>query len=184
MEVASRPTSLSHFSSIVIFLVEPDHTASYGPLLKCRDCGNDRPSEEYRWVNRKNRRGKVYRYKILRCKTCTSTRDNEKLAAKQARWLLKGYRKRDREAGFGPTDLDYDTVESLIREPCSYCEDTKITMTLDRKDVVPACFRCNMLRGSMPYEAWLYVAKTVKEARLLGLFGTWIGPSANRLRKH
>jgi hypothetical protein len=106
--------------------------------------------------------------------------------------MLKGYRKTDRASGLGPTDLSYDIIEDLIRNPCFYCDETEITMTLDRIDntighirsnVVPACFRCNMLRGSMPYAAWLVVSKAVKEARLLGLFGSWAGPSSSKLRK-
>jgi len=57
-------------------------------------------------------------------------------------------------------------------------------MTLDRIDndkghtqdnVVPACIRCNYARRSMPYEAWLVVAKGMREAREQGLFGDWTG---------
>jgi hypothetical protein len=57
-------------------------------------------------------------------------------------------------------------------------------MTLDRIDndkghtednVVPACIRCNYTRRSMPYEAWLVVAKGMREARERGLFGEWTG---------
>jgi len=172
----------------------PDRVASYEPgsLRICKDCDEPRPIEEYRWQNRKGRNGKVYRYKIGRCRSCICTRDNERLAAKQARWMLKSYRKRDRQAGFPLTDLDYKVVEELISQLCTYCEETEITMTLDRIDnnlghvranVVPACFRCQMLRGSMPYGAWLRIAKVVKEVRLEGLFGDWIGPASNRLRK-
>jgi hypothetical protein len=172
----------------------PNHVAQYEPGSKrvCKDCNQPWPIETYRWINRKNRNGKVYRYRIWCCTRCICTRDNEKLAAKQARWMLKSYRKRDRQAGFSSTDLNYKTVEELISHPCSYCEETELTMTLDRinnnqghmrANVVPACFRCQMLRGSMPYEAWLRIAKVVKEVRLEGLFGDWVGPAASRLRK-
>jgi hypothetical protein len=193
LEVAViEPEHTPYSIPIVLSSMVPDHVATYGLTIRCRDCGKDHPSDEFRWINRRGRSGKVYRTKIHRCRRCTSTRDNEKLAAKQARWMLKSYRKRDREAGFSPTDLDYKSVEELVSQPCSYCEDTELTMTLDRVDnnqghvranVLPACFRCQMLRGSMPYKAWLRIAKVVKEVRLAGLFGEWIGPSAHRLRK-
>lgn len=57
-------------------------------------------------------------------------------------------------------------------------------MSLDRIDnskghiqanVVPACIRCNYLRGSMPHEAWLNLVPTIRETRIKGLFGTWTG---------
>jgi hypothetical protein len=57
-------------------------------------------------------------------------------------------------------------------------------MTVDRIDnnkghlltnVVPACLRCNLARGDMPYEAWLCLVPGLKEAREKGLFGAWIG---------
>lgn len=55
-------------------------------------------------------------------------------------------------------------------------------MTLDRKDntighvqsnVVPACYRCNLTRGDMPYEAWVYLIDGMRLAREAGAFGNW-----------
>ncbi len=55
-------------------------------------------------------------------------------------------------------------------------------MTLDRKDntlghvmsnVVPSCYRCNMFRRDMPYEAWLIMAITMREVADRGLLGDW-----------
>ncbi len=55
-------------------------------------------------------------------------------------------------------------------------------MTLDRLDnskghtkenVVPACYRCNMIKGNMPYEAWKFMVDGVKQARLANAFGEW-----------
>jgi hypothetical protein len=179
----------------------PDHVVFYEPgsLRVCTDCKSPKPIEEYRWINRKDRiprkngkTGRVTRCRIKRCRSCVCIRDNEKLAAKQARWMLKNYRKRDRKQGFVPTDLDYKTVEELISKPCFYCGETEITMTLDRIDnslghvrsnVNPACFRCNVFRGAMPYEAWILISKGMREARERGLFGTFIGKGQGRLRK-
>ena len=80
----------------------------------------------------------------------------------------------------------------MITQPCSYCLDTEAKMTLDRIDntightqanVVPACLRCNVTRGSMPYEAWKVVSLGMKSARELGLFGAWTGGTAGNLRQ-
>lgn len=55
-------------------------------------------------------------------------------------------------------------------------------MTVDRIDnnlahtksnVKPACVRCNHIRGSMPYQAWIYLVPIVRQAYELGLFGDW-----------
>ncbi len=55
-------------------------------------------------------------------------------------------------------------------------------MTLDRIDngfghtksnVVPACYRCNLIRGSMPYNAWLNIVDAIRQTYELGLFGDW-----------
>jgi hypothetical protein len=79
-------------------------------------------------------------------------------------------------------DLDVDFVHAAISEGCSYCGDTDSRMTLDRIDndfghtknnVVSACLRCNLTRGSMPFAAWAIIAPKMREARLAGLFGDW-----------
>lgn len=55
-------------------------------------------------------------------------------------------------------------------------------MSLDRIDnlkphnqnnVNPSCVRCNLTRGDMPYEAWLFISPKIREAREKGLFGDW-----------
>lgn len=89
----------------------------------------------------------------------------------------------DRKSGY-TNDLTKDFIRDAIKDGCQYCGETTIRMTLDRIDntkghtmdnVVPACIRCNYARRSMPYDAWLVVAKGMKEARESGLFGTWTG---------
>lgn len=86
-------------------------------------------------------------------------------------------------------DLTRGDVASMVALPCSYCGDTNARMTLDRIDnskghtkgnVVPACYRCNMIRRNMPYEAWLLIAPAIKTAREAGAFGDWsCGPHSN-----
>jgi hypothetical protein len=81
-------------------------------------------------------------------------------------------------------DLTYDLVKSLLGMACSYCGESGLRMTLDRIDnslghlqsnVVPACVRCNYSRGTMPYEAWLFLVPGLREARESGSFGDWVG---------
>lgn len=81
-------------------------------------------------------------------------------------------------------NLTIEYIAELIKNPCTYCEETNLQMTLDRMNnslghiignVVPACIRCNLIRKAMPYEAWLLLAPALKEAREKSLFGDWIG---------
>lgn len=96
--------------------------------------------------------------------------------------IYRDSRRSDREAGLGDNDLDPIFVEEAIRSGCSYCGEVSLRMTLDRIDndrshtktnVNPSCIRCNLLRGSMPYVAWLHLVPAVREARELGLFDEW-----------
>ena len=103
--------------------------------------------------------------------------------------VLQDCRSSDRKKGRIGNDLDRCFVESLITQECSYCGEKKIRITLDRKDnalahtksnVVPCCIRCNYLRGSMPYTAWLHIVPSIREARILGLFGDWKSKPLNK----
>jgi hypothetical protein len=96
---------------------------------------------------------------------------------------LSDSRKADRKRSW-TSDLTLELVEQLLTLPCSYCGDSKGRMTLDRVDnsighlasnLVPACLRCNYVRRDMPYQAWLIVARGMKEANEKGLFGSWWG---------
>jgi len=81
-------------------------------------------------------------------------------------------------------NLTKDFIAEYIAKGCSYCGEKTIRMTLDRIDnerghtmdnVVPACIRCNYIRGNMPYEAWLCFKAALRRARREGLFGDWTG---------
>jgi hypothetical protein len=83
-------------------------------------------------------------------------------------------------------NLDLPFIQEMISKPCTYCErhDLKI-MTLDRIDnlighvktnIVPSCIRCNLIRSTMPYNAWIVISKYVHKANDLGLFKNWEGP--------
>jgi hypothetical protein len=89
----------------------------------------------------------------------------------------------DRKRGL-ISDLTRDAIEKLIARSCTYCGETALRMTLDRIDnaighltsnIVPACIRCNYLRGNMPYQAWLVLVPGVRQAREMGFFGGWTG---------
>jgi hypothetical protein len=100
-----------------------------------------------------------------------------------ARRILKDCRTNDRKKGM-ECDLDFQFVHERIQQPCFYCGEADYRRSLDRIDnnkghcktnVVTACVRCNLTRTTMPYEAWLIVAKGMREARERGLFGDWFG---------
>lgn len=97
--------------------------------------------------------------------------------------VLRYCRNADKRRGH-EHDLSLEFVRDLLSKPCSYCGDTLLRMTLDRienklghtrKNVVPACVRCNYARRDMPYQAWLELVPALKSARLKGLFGDWTG---------
>jgi hypothetical protein len=99
------------------------------------------------------------------------------------RFVLMDSRKSDKKRGRA-NDLTLEFCEGALRQPCSYCGGSAIRMTLDRVDnsighvqsnVVPACIRCNYVRGAMPYQAWLCLVEGVRVAMNQGLFGDWTG---------
>jgi hypothetical protein len=135
------------------------------------------------------------RHRRRTCKVCVDKqRDPATLKEKRRRvaarrreerpWMdtVLDSRNSDRKAGRKGHDLDWAFVKEVTSKGCSYCGETSLRMTLDRIDndrahsksnVVPACIRCNYLRGSMPYSAWLHIVPAVRSARDLGLFGSW-----------
>ena len=94
--------------------------------------------------------------------------------------LWEDYRKSDQKKG-RINDLTKDQVKDLLSKSCFYCEETE-NMSIDRIDndlghllsnVNPSCMRCNLVRGDMPYEAWLTVTEGMKKARTMGQFSNW-----------
>ena len=79
-------------------------------------------------------------------------------------------------------NLTKDFVEAAIANGCSYCGDKETKMTMDRIDntkghttdnVVAACYRCNMIRRSMPYPAWIQIVPAIRKTFEDGLFDDW-----------
>jgi hypothetical protein len=100
-----------------------------------------------------------------------------------ARRILQDCKNSDKRHG-RITDLDFAYIQEAIEHPCVYCGEMNYRRSLDRIDnalghtkenVVTACVRCNLTRSTMPYEAWLIVAKGMREAREKGLFNDWFG---------
>lgn len=92
-------------------------------------------------------------------------------------------RSSDKKKGL-KNNLTKEFIDETISNGCIYCGNTTLRMTLDRIDntighimdnVVPACIRCNYIRGSMPYDAWLSLKDGLIQAEQLGLFGNWTG---------
>lgn len=87
----------------------------------------------------------------------------------------------DRKAGRA-NDLTVEFIRQQIENPCGYCGEAALRMTLDRVDnsighvmtnVVACCVRCNYVRRDMPHPAWQVVARAMATARSSGLFQTW-----------
>jgi hypothetical protein len=124
-----------------------------------------------------------FQHKRRKCNKCKNKFDYKSALSKpqgKAKILLRNFKHCDKQRGL-KTDLDLELVDTFISKPCSYCGETN-GIGLDRIDnslghvygnVVPCCYRCNFLRKDMPYEAWCFIAPTIKTVRELGLFGEW-----------
>lgn len=156
----------------------------------CKKCGLSKPVTSFGITGKGRHRRRV-------CHKCNQTpwgkKTVEQVRAKReyikkrrqnnpAQTILTDCRHSDRKSGFGKNDLDLLFVQKTISNGCSYCGDVSIRMTLDRIDnsightrtnVKSCCIRCNYLRGSMPYPAWLAIVASVRFAREHGLFGSW-----------
>lgn len=142
----------------------------------CKPCKNSQCGERYK---RDAHAAKVYYQKY-----------QQKIRDDRARSILIDSRKSDRKKGLD-NDLDLPFIERAIEQPCSYCRDETCIKTLDRIDndightqsnVVVSCLRCNIVRGSMPYGAWLYLADGMRRAREDGLLGDWNTASVAKRR--
>lgn len=80
-------------------------------------------------------------------------------------------------------NLTLDFIKTTLSVgKCSYCEESKYKLTLDRIDnnkghttdnVIVSCNNCNIIRGNIPYDAWMCIVPGVKKARELGLLNNW-----------
>ena len=163
----------------------------------CRSCKRERPFKRF---SKFTKNGKEYRRHICHaCKQRIERRDPKVRARynvaqsrqrenNPVRFIWTDSRKTDRKKG-RENDLTKEFIEEQISKGCSYCGETELRMTMDRIDnnlghmqdnVVPACIRCNYIRGTVPYEAWLCLKPGLRRARKQGLFGDWTGQTRQR----
>lgn len=163
-------------------------------MRKCKGpCGKPKPLEAFEL----KRNG----YRRRTCMSCRNAAYDQKNPGRRVaysrqyrknnphKFIVIDSRSSDRKAGLQGNDLDSEFVASMIQQGCSYCGGASLRMTVDRKDntkphtktnVVPCCLRCNYMRGSMPYEAWVHLVPAVREAYEKGLFGSWRTEPLNR----
>lgn len=171
----------------------------------CKTCNTRKPIEEF-GLNSPARNGKRYRRCHCRpCHTkirkgyatspeATRRAEQKRLSKATAEraanertehYIRLDTRASDRKKG-RKNDLTKEFIAEQIAKGCTYCGESQIRMTLDRIDndrghtmdnVVSACVRCNHVRGDMPYEAWVVVARAMRRVRKQGLFGDWRGRS-------
>jgi hypothetical protein len=183
--------STSHFTGCTEYKSYQNRT--------CKKCQKLKSLEEFEVIIRSNGQ-----YRKWTCKTCYAIaryagpegeqrriRDNatkkewikicRQNPINRSQFLWQDSRKADRKRGLENT-LSKEQVSNLISQACSYCGETSLKMTLDRKDnslghteenCVPCCLRCNFIRRDMPYEAWVKLAPTIRKIREAGLFGAW-----------
>jgi hypothetical protein len=153
----------------------PDRSGGYRRRT-CRICETEvRVARGYS----KDGPASVERRRLAKQKYERSLRDNPDMRATA---IFVDSRRSDRKHG-RIFDLEKNHIADAIARGCSYCGNHNLMMTLDRKDnsightrenVVPACCRCNLVRGEMPYEAWLLVAPSMKLAFEQGAFTDWV----------
>lgn len=121
------------------------------------------------------------------CKACRK----KKGTSGAIRRRLDKYRTSDKKRGLEST-LTAEQLREILSKECSYCG-SSFKMTADRKDnslghtfenCVPACFRCNIMRTHVPYDAWLMISVAVKQAFEAGLLPDWdnLGPGVTNSR--
>ena len=143
----------------------------------CTGCGKDKPltSQYFDEVHQN----------IFRniCRQCLTNRHQQadKIRTDRPRAILEDSRCSDRKRNL-TNDLGYDFIAEMISRPCAYCGAVDQIMTLDRIDntkghtmsnVIPACYRCNLIRRDMPYEAWQYLVPGLRAAYEAGTLGDW-----------
>jgi len=159
----------------------------------CTKCGKDKPLAAF---SRANKGSEKRRRQCNQCRSSQKRNGNlekyrttDRMKAQKKRkedlvgTILTDSRKSDRKKSLS-NNLTKEFLSGVLSQPCSYCGETTLRMTLDRIDnslghlqsnVVPACIRCNYARRAMPHKAWLCLVPGMREARGKGLFGDWTG---------
>jgi hypothetical protein len=158
---------------------------------KCKDCESKPKIEEYRVCECCGDKKLIIKFKFIeqkyyskKCKICSRASGRKKyLTDKENNYhsiLFSSYKKEDRKKN-REFNLTKEFIKDTISKGCQYCEATK-QVGLDRIDntighivnnVIPCCRRCNVIRGTMPYETWLHFVPTLKFINKNNLFGDW-----------
>jgi len=122
-------------------------------------------------------------YYRTECKKCNNIKSRIYAKTNVDSKILHNSRRMDK-INNRQNEMTREIIRNLLSKPCHYCESIDIKMSIDRIDnnightilnTVPACIRCNNLKGSMPKEAWLYLVPKIKGITNIGLFGNWVG---------
>lgn len=148
-------------------------------MRTCGVCGAEKPLTEY-YIRIRNGRHIEVR---PACRPCHNRRTVEGRKRVSPSAALCRYKQSAVKKGLS-FDLDLPFVEAALASPCSYCGDDSILMTLDRVDsslgyvrqnCTPSCLRCNLVKADMPVAAWRMLVPVMREARIQGAFGGWVG---------
>lgn len=153
----------------------------------CKDCETTKSESSFELI----RGGPKRRRSCWTCRARKKRKHNPaQYAQMQARSrhkhrhtsILVDSRKEDRKKGREGNDLDGAYIKEMITHPCLYCGLSEQRMTLDRIDntqahkkgnVNPCCLRCNLIRGNMPYRAWVALVPRLIEIIKEGLLDDW-----------
>jgi hypothetical protein len=164
----------------------------------CRTCGQPKSLDQFEKQARNEKT-----YWRSQCKECKNKYDYQQIRAhpekylrkriknaeqrwdprKRAQFILSDSKLYDQQHGL-ENDLNKPFIEQIISSGCTYCDTKDYKIGLDRIDnklghlcsnVVSSCTRCNFIRRDMPYEAWLIIVPSIKEAVQKNLFGDWTG---------
>lgn len=180
------------------------YTVSANETKTCRKCGDTKPIDDFYPTYQKGKHYRRARCKdcdneLRKARTRTEPTQEQKQEWSRrqaqrrkrrrkdpehyAKFIYWDTRKSDKKHG-RENDFTKEYIAEQIAKGCSYCGEKDLRMTLDRIDnekghtmdnTVPACIRCNYVRGNMPYEAWVLIARAMKRARKQGAFGDWTG---------
>lgn len=162
-------------------------------MKECNKCGETKDINKFQTIHKN---GKEYKYN-----TCTSCKHKaerdynpEAYKAHKANYnitykinnpnkvILSSTQCKDKRDFQSSNDLTIEFICKVIAIGCFYCGCKDGLMTLDRIDndkphyqdnVNASCYRCNMFRGTCPYNAWMNMVPLIKETYEKGLFGDW-----------
>ncbi len=150
--------------------------------LSCKKCGRENLTKDdfYSQVMSSRKGDRIYFRK--ECRKCTDKKTVQCRGLNRYRDLFENCRKTCRRLQI-VLELTREDVKTMIDNPCHYCgEEDREKMGIDRvenhigytrKNSVPCCIRCNAMKRDMPIRAWNILVPKIREAKELGLFGTW-----------